>query len=145
MLSADDLYDTRLLMTPRSRIVGIPRGSTIEAALRIAGESGYSRFPVYATDLDVIDGIVDARDLYEARRRDGAGGIAAVVRPALVVPASRKAPAVLTDMRREQRDMALIVDEHGTVVGLVTLEDILRAIGGVIGDEIARLRVARHG
>jgi putative hemolysin len=127
--------DARLLMTPRSRIVGIPRGSSIEAALRIAGESGYSRFPVYATDLDVIDGMVCARDLYEAQRRGRAGDIAGEVRPALVVPASKKAKDLLAEMRHGQRAMGLVVDEHGVVVGLVTIGDILAAIVGDIPDE----------
>jgi putative hemolysin len=128
-------YEARLLMTPRSRIVGLPRGSSIEEALRIVGESGYSRFPVYRGDLDTIEGVVYARDLYEAQRRSLRGDISSVVRPAFMVPTSKKARELLAEMRREHRHMALVVNEHGTVAGLVTLEDVLEAIVGDIKDE----------
>jgi putative hemolysin len=125
--------EARHLMTPRGRIVGITRGASVEAALRVARESGYSRFPVHAGDLDSVDGVVYARDLYEARQRGG--DIAALVQPALVVPESKKAKELLTEMRLTQRHMAFVVDEHGMVVGIVTLEDIFEAIVGDIRDE----------
>ena len=120
-------------MTPRGSVVGIGRGASVEAALRVARESGYSRFPVHAGDLDSVDGVVYARDLYEARQRGG--DVAALVQPALVVPESKKAKELLTEMRLAQRHMAFVVDEHGMVVGIVTLEDIFEAIVGDIRDE----------
>lgn len=122
-------------MTPRSRVVAIPRGASIEAALRIARESGYSRFPVHAGGIDEIDGVVDARDLFEARERGRQGEIATLVQPAVVVPTSKKAKDLLAEMRLAQRHMALIVDAHGMVAGIVTLEDIFEAIVGDIRDE----------
>ena len=125
--------EARHLMTPRNRVVGIPRGTSIEAALRVARESGYSRLPVHAGGLDTVDGIVYARDLYEALEHGG--DVAALVRPALVVPASKKARELLAAMRLGQRHMALVVDEHGAVAGIVTLEDIFEAIVGDIRDE----------
>jgi putative hemolysin len=128
-------YDARLLMTPRGRIVGLSRGSSIEDALRIVGESGYSRFPVYRDDLDTIEGVAYARDLYEAQRRGLRGDISPVVQPAFVIPGSKKAKELLAEMRREHRHMALVVNEHGIVDGLVTLEDVLEAIVGDIKDE----------
>ena len=127
--------EARHLMTPRSRVVALPRGASIEEALRIARESGYSRFPVHAGGLDAIDGVVYTRDLYEARERGPQGKIAALVQPALVVPESRKAKDLLAEMRLGQRHMALVVDEHGAVAGIVTLEDIFEAIVGDIRDE----------
>jgi putative hemolysin len=127
--------EARHLMTPRSRVVAIPRGASIEAALRIARESGYSRFPVHAGGLDTVDGVVYARDLFEARERGRQGDIAALVQPALVVPTSKKAKELLAEMRLGQRHMALVVDEHGMVAGIVTLEDIFEAIVGDIRDE----------
>jgi putative hemolysin len=125
--------EARHLMTPRTQVVGIPRGTSIEAALRVARESGYSRFPVHAGALDTIDGVVHARDLYEARERGG--DIAALVQPALAVPAVKKASDLLAEMQRGQRHMALVIDEHGMVAGIVTLEDIFEAIVGEIRDE----------
>ncbi|HET7295278.1 MAG TPA: hemolysin family protein [Vicinamibacteria bacterium] len=128
-------YEARQLMTPRSRVVGLPRGSSIEAALRIARDSGYSRLPVYADDLDTIDGIVYARDLYEARQRGRPSDIAPLVRPALLVPETLKARELLAAMRRERRHLAMVFDDHGAVDGLVTLEDVFEAIVGDIRDE----------
>jgi putative hemolysin len=127
--------EARHLMTSRSRVVGIPRSSSIEAALRIARESGYSRFPVYERDLDSVDGVIHAKDLFEARERGAESAISPLVRPALVAPVARKAKDLLADMRRAQTHMALVVDEHGSVAGIVTLEDIFEAIVGDISDE----------
>lgn len=125
--------EARHLMTPRNRVVTIPWGASIEAALRIARESGYSRFPVERGGLDTIEGVVHARDLYEARGRGG--DIAELVQPALVAPKSKKARDLLAEMRQGQRHLALVVDEHGAVAGIVTLEDVFEAIVGEIGDE----------
>lgn len=125
--------EARHLMTARGRVVGIPRDISIESALRLARESGYSRFPVYAGSLDTVDGVVYTRDLYEARERGG--DIASLVQPTLVVPASKRARDLLPEMRQAQRHMALVVDEHGMVAGIVTLEDIFEAIVGDIRDE----------
>jgi len=127
--------EARHLMTPRSRVVAVPRGSDVESALRIARESGYSRLPVWAQDAAAIDGVVYARDLYEARRRGRPPDITPLVRPALVVPETKKAKELLAEMRRVQRHMALVVDEHGAVAGIVTLEDLFESIVGDIRDE----------
>jgi putative hemolysin len=122
-------------MTPRSRVVALPRSSSIEAALRVARESGYSRLPVYSGDLDAIDGIVHARDLFEAREHPRQGDIGPLVQPALVAPTSKKARELLVEMRAGHGHMVLVVDEHGAFVGIVTLEDVFEAIVGDIRDE----------
>lgn len=127
--------EARHLMTPRSRVTGVRRGTSLEDALRIARDSGFSRLPVHGADLDDVDGIVYARDLFEARERGRHPGLASLVRPALLVPATKKAKELLADMRRAQRHMAMAVDEHGAVIGLVTLEDVFEAIVGEIKDE----------
>ncbi len=106
--------EARHLMTSRSRVVGIPRGASVEEALRIARESAYSRFPVQTGGPDTIDGVVYARDLYEARARGRTGEIAALVQAALVVPPWRKARDLLAEMRRAQRHMAFVLNEQGT-------------------------------
>jgi putative hemolysin len=127
--------EVRHLMTPRSRVTGVRRGTSLEDALRIARDSGFSRLPVHGADLDDVDGIVYARDLFEARERGRHPGLGSLVRPALLVPATKKARELLADMRRAQRHMALVVDEHGAVTGVVTLEDVFEAIVGEIKDE----------
>ena len=105
--------EARDLMTPRGRVVTIPRSASIGAALHIARESGYSRFPVHTGGPDAIDGVVYAHDLYEAHARGRQGDIAALVQPALAVPTAKKAKDLLSEMRRAQRHMALVIDEHG--------------------------------
>lgn len=127
--------EARHLMTPRGRVVFVPRGATIEAALRIARESGYSRFPVCTESLDAVDGVVYVRDLFEARERGQQGNVEPLVQPALIVPETKAARDLLAEMRLAQRHMAFVVDEHGAVAGIVTLEDIFEAIVGEIRDE----------
>jgi CBS domain containing-hemolysin-like protein len=85
--------------------------------------------------LEAVDGIVYARDLFEARERGRPSDVAALVQPALLVPESKRARDLLIEMRVTHRHMALVVDEHGVVVGLVTLEDLFEAIVGEIQDE----------
>lgn len=127
--------EARHLMTARNRVIGVPRGSTVPTALEIARKSGYSRFPVYAPDLDTIDGVVYARDLYEAQQRGHPADIDALVQPTLMAPATKKARELLSEMRRARRHMVFVADEQGAVVGMVTLEDIFEAIVGDIRDE----------
>ncbi len=100
-------------MRARRRVVSIPRGATIEAARRIARESGYSRFPVGTESLDAVDGVVCVRDLFEARERGPQGAIEPLVQPALIVPETKTARELLSEMRLAQRHMAFVVDEHG--------------------------------
>jgi putative hemolysin len=127
--------EARHLMTPRSRVVALPGGASIDAALRVARESGYSRFPVHEGGLDRVDGVVHVRDLFEAGENGRQDDITALVQPALIVPPSKRAKELLVEMRMAHRHMALVVDEHGIVVGIVTLEDIFEAIVGDIRDE----------
>jgi putative hemolysin len=125
----------RQMLTPRSRVVSIPRGSSLAIALKIAAESGYSRLPVLSPDGGRGEGLVYARDLYEAERRGRVGDVQSLVRPTLLVPTSMRARALLLEMRRSRRHMALAVDEHGQFAGLVTLEDVFELIVGEIRDE----------
>jgi putative hemolysin len=128
-------HEAREIMTPRPRVIGIPLESGLAEALRIAAESGYSRFPVYEDNLDNVVGMLYARDLYEAHRRAATSSLDELVRPALVVPATKKVAELLAEMRRAQRHLAVVVDEHGSVEGIVTLEDLLELIVGEIHDE----------
>jgi putative hemolysin len=127
--------EVRAIMTPRSRVVGLPGTATLAEAVRIARESGYSRLPVYDNTLDDVLGWVHARDLYEAALAGQVGGIASLVRPALVVPSTKKASDLLGEIRRARIHMASVVDEHGSSVGVVTLEDLFEIIVGDIEDE----------
>jgi putative hemolysin len=125
----------REIMTPRAQVVGLARGASLPEAVRVARESGYSRFPVYEGTLDDVQGIVHARDLYEAALRGDVAGIGGLVRPGLVVPETKKASELLAEIRRAGIHMAMVVDEHGSIVGLTTLEDVFEIIVGDIEDE----------
>jgi putative hemolysin len=127
--------DVREVMTPRNRVVGIPLASTVHEAVRRVGESGHSRFPAYRQSLDDVPGFVYARDLYDAERRGASVPIESLLRPALIVPWNKRATALLADMRTGRVHMALVVDEHGSTIGLVTLEDLIEVIVGEIHDE----------
>jgi putative hemolysin len=137
--------EVRALMTPRSHVVGIPRAATLAEALQIVKDSGYSRFPVYGRTPDHVLGIAFAREFYEAAQGGQTGGIDPFIRPTLLVPERRTAFDLLGEMRRAQLHMALIVDEHGVMVGVVTLEDLFEVVVGSIEDErdVPRPRVQR--
>jgi putative hemolysin len=140
-------HDVREILTPRSRVDGIPAEAGPEEALRRVRESGHSRFPVYqGTNLDDILGFVYARDIYEATRGGQPFDLRSLTRPVLLVPASKKASGLLAEMRTRRAHVAVVVDEHGTTVGLVTMEDLLEVIVGEIEDEHrdAEPRVRQH-
>jgi len=125
----------REILTPRSEVVGLARRASLREAVRVARESGYSRFPVYDGTLDDVQGLVHARDVYEAALRGDSADIGGLVRPALVVPETKKASELLAEIRRAGIHMAMVVDEHGSIVGLATLEDVFEIIVGDIEDE----------
>ncbi len=126
----------REVMVPRPDMVTLEADATVKDALVLTIERGFSRIPVYSGELDNIRGVLYAKDLMlylqEGNLTREVGGIA---REAFVVPETK----VLSDMLREFRSrkvhMALIVDEYGTVVGLVTIEDLLEELVGEIFDE----------
>ncbi|MEY4366171.1 MAG: hypothetical protein RLZZ305_1515 [Actinomycetota bacterium] len=128
----------REIMIPRPDVVAVSSSVSIEAALDVAFEHGYSRMPVTREtdpDDDVI-GIAYAKDLMRAVR-GGRGGenVEALVRRAVVVPENKPVSKLMRDMQREHFHMALVADEYGSIAGLVTLEDCLEELVGEIVDE----------
>ena len=100
-------------------------------------DSPYTRYPVYRESLDDIVGVLHIRDLIVAMHD---GGIAAVnmeelVRPAYMVPETKELAALLTEFRRTNQHLAIVIDEYGSMEGIVTLEDLLEEIVGEIEDE----------
>src|SRR5712692_9158058 len=126
----------REVMTPRPDIVAIPATATIEQLRRLLVETKLSRIPVYQQGLEEIIGIVYARDLLqipesEATRRT----VGELVRPALFVPETKLGSQLLKEMQQKNQQMAIVVDEYGSVAGLVTVEDLVEEIVGEIGEE----------
>ena len=120
----------RDVMTPRTALVAVPDGATVPEISRAFAESGYSRVPVYRETLDEIVGMVHAFDLFKLQ----AGG-PLPIRPVALAPASRTCGDLLVDMQRERRHLGVVLDEFGGTLGIVTLEDLLRALVGEIYGE----------
>ncbi len=126
--------EARELMTPRPRMAAVPRHATFAEALRIATDSGYSRLPVYDLDTANVVGLLHARDLLAPGRAQDSG-IEELIRPVLTATPPTTGLALLKRMQQERVHLAVVVDEHGATLGLVTMEDVLEAIVGEIRDE----------
>jgi magnesium and cobalt transporter len=123
-------------MVPRSHMVVIPLDIPLDEFLPLILESGHSRFPVIGEDRDEVEGILLAKDLL--RHYAGSSGplvIKDLVRPAVVIPESKRLNMLLRDFRTNRNHMAIVVDEYGGVSGLITIEDVLEEIVGEIDDE----------
>ena len=123
-------------MVPRSHMVVVPRDGKLEEFLPQILESGHSRFPVIGEDRDSIVGILLAKDLLGFFA--GGGGefdLGTVIRPAVVIPESKRLNMLLRDFRSSRNHMAIVIDEYGGVSGLITIEDVLEEIVGEIDDE----------
>lgn len=124
------------VMVPRSRVVALPRDASQEELKRMLLEEGRTRMPVYDGTLDEIVGYVMAKDLAAMAWERELIVLADLVRPVQFVPATAKAVQVLRDMQRRRTQIAVVVDEHGGVAGLVTLEDLVEElVGEIVGEQ----------
>jgi magnesium and cobalt transporter len=121
----------REVMTPRTRIIAAPEAATARELAALVVNSGYTRLPLYRGSLDEIVGMVHAFDLIKAGPDDTVN-----VRPVSAVPASRRCADALIDLKRERRQLAVVLDEFGGTAGLVTMEDLLEELVGEIFDEL---------
>lgn len=120
-------------MTSLVHVVAVPRNTTVGHAARIALDEQHSRLPVYHRRIDHLVGIVHVADLLYLT--DDSAPIAPWVHPVRYVPGSKRAATLLTEMRAEGEHFAVVVDEYGGCVGIVTLEDMLEELVGDIEDE----------
>jgi CBS domain containing-hemolysin-like protein len=125
----------REVMTPRPDIVAIREAATIGELRALFREQEYSRFPVYRESLDNIAGFVFVKDLVALDADDDGRPIAPLIRPAAVVPESKRVPELLKQFQRQQTQIAIVVDEYGGTAGIVTIEDMLEELVGEIRDE----------
>ena len=133
-----DFGDTlvREVMTPRPDIVAIREDATIGDLRALFQEQEYSRFPVYKESLDNIAGFVFIKDVFAlGPGAQDSSPIRPIVRPASVVPETKRVPELLKQFQRQQTQCAIVVDEYGGTAGLVTIEDLLEEIVGEIRDE----------
>jgi magnesium and cobalt transporter len=123
-------------MVPRSHMVVIPLDNPLDELLPLILESGHSRFPVIGEDRDEVEGILLAKDLLRHYAENGGPlNIKDLVRPAIVIPESKRLNMLLRDFRASRNHMAMVVDEYGGISGLITIEDVLEEIVGEIDDE----------
>lgn len=127
------------VMTHRRNMVTIDAGLPIDEAIRIVLESPYTRFPLWKDDPDHIVGVVHAKDVlgagYEARRSGRTPRLEELASPPWFVPETTSLIHQLLAFRQKRAHLAIVVDEYGSILGLVTLEDILEEIVGDIVDE----------
>jgi putative hemolysin len=106
-------------------------------ALQAVLDSPYTRYPVYRESLDDIVGVLHVRDLIGAMHDRGLADVnlPEILRPAMMVPETKDLAALLSEFRRTQQHMAIVINEYGTMEGIVTLEDLVEEIVGEIEDE----------
>jgi len=127
----------REVMVPRSQMVVIDIEQDFDEILSLIVESGHSRFPVIGEDRDEVLGVLLAKDLLRYFGTDVAREVTLrkLLRPASVIPESKRLNALLKEFRASHNHMAIVVDEYGGVAGLLTIEDVLEEIVGEIDDE----------
>jgi len=136
--SVFDLGDTSIseVMTPRTDIISIPVNYTLESILSSLSKSFYSRIPVYKGNIDTIVGILYSRDLLQYL--DGKKKITnlqEILHQPFIVPGSRKVNDLLKDFQKKKVHLAIVLDEHGGVDGLVTLDDLMEELFGDVESE----------
>jgi len=125
------------VMVPRPQVVALSADLPSEQALSALMTSPYTRYPVYHGSVDSIAGILHVRDLFGAMHDRGIAQVEleALLRPAYIVPETKDLAALLAEFRKQNQHMAVVVDEYGSMQGIVTLEDLLEEIVGEIEDE----------
>lgn len=127
----------RDIMVPRSQMATIDIDDTVADMLPILMENNHSRYPVVNEDKDHIEGILLVKDLLQFALDPNVTDwhLRDLLRPAVIIPESKRVDALLKEFRQKRYHMAIVVDEYGGVSGLVTIEDILEQIVGEIEDE----------
>jgi CBS domain containing-hemolysin-like protein len=126
----------REVMVPRPDMVTIKASATLDEALTVIIDGGYSRVPIYENDNDNILGVLYAKDLMR-RLHEGGGDakVGSLGRAPTFIPEQKKVSELLREMQEQRVHMAIVVDEYGGTAGLVTIEDLIEEIVGEIVDE----------
>jgi CBS domain containing-hemolysin-like protein len=126
----------REVMTPRPDIVAIPADATLEELHAKVVETKFSKIPVYEKSLDDIFGVVYAQDLLHVADQDlPKQKVRELAKPALFIPETKAGSELLREMRQKGQPLAVVIDEHGTVAGIATIEDLVEEIVGKSGND----------
>src|SRR5437763_3677460 len=129
----------REVMVPRIDMVTLEADATVDEAVDLALQAGFSRIPVYKESIDDIVGVLYTKDMLKQLREDhNTLPIRELVRPPYFVPESKKLDDLLHEIQQKRVHMVIVVDEYGSVAGLVTIEDLVEEIVGDIQDEYDR-------
>jgi CBS domain containing-hemolysin-like protein len=127
------------IMTPAAEVVSFDEASPMSELIDIVIQSGFTRIPVYRVDPDHVIGAIHAKDLLKLCARPdivpGPVNLESYLRPVYFIPESKPIVDLLREFQKRKLHMAMVIDEFGTVRGLITLEDILEEIVGEIDDE----------
>lgn len=123
------------ILIPANSIVSISADTSVDDALLVFKERQFSRLPVYENRIDNIIGMLHLKDLFSLSVHRSSTGIKDILRPILFIPESIKVNQLLKEFKDQHMHIAMVLDEHGTIAGLVTLEDVLEEIVGEIQDE----------
>jgi CBS domain containing-hemolysin-like protein len=127
----------REVMTPRPEIAALEINAPVEALRQLFREKRLTRYPVYSGQLDQIEGIVNVRDVMELPPGEQASvTLRSLVRPVTFVPQTKRIRDLLRELQQTTTQMAIVIDEYGSVSGLVTVEDMVEEIVGEIRDEV---------
>ncbi len=133
-----DFGDTvaREIMVPRPDIEALPSDASLEVLVEKAAFGRYTRYPVYEGDLDHILGVVHVKDLFRAAREEPESfDLKPLIRDCLVVPENKRIEEILREFQKRKLQVAIVIDEWGSVEGLITIEDVLEELVGEIQDE----------
>lgn len=125
----------REVMIPRTDMVCVPIGMSIEELNKVATENQYTRYPVYDGDIDHITGLIHVKDLYSLSIKDEVCPIEKIQRKVLLVPETITMDNLVREFKKNKSQMAVVVDEFGGTSGIITLEDVLEEIFGDVQDE----------
>ncbi len=132
------------LMTPRMRVQALRADATVLALVEAARRTGFSRFPVYGSDLDDVPGVVHVKQAFAVPADQRAVSLAgSLANPVPTVPSSLDGDALLDRLRGQGLQLAIVVDEYGGTAGIVTLEDLVEEIVGDVRDEHDRQEVSQ--
>ncbi|MBI5284033.1 MAG: HlyC/CorC family transporter [Chloroflexi bacterium] len=135
-----EMEDTtaREIMAPRIDIVALEVSETIDDALKLIVDKGFSRIPLYDETIDNVTGIIYAKDLLRCLTEGRRPALSDIARPPYFIPETKRVDELLGELRQSKVHIAIVVDEYGGTAGLVTIEDLLEEIVGEIQDEYDR-------
>ena len=125
----------REVMIPKTDMVCVPIGMSIEELNKVATENQYTRYPVYDGDIDHITGLIHVKDLYSLSIKDEVCPIEKIQRKVLLAPETITMDNLVREFKKNKSQMAVVVDEFGGTSGIITLEDVLEEIFGDVQDE----------